>query len=54
MENNPKTFQVTGMDFNQRRVKRNVVAMSKKLAIAAAKRTKIVHTIFSIKEIKAA
>lgn len=47
-----KTFQVTGMNANNARVKRVVVAVDKKTAIACAKRTQIVHTVIAIKEIK--
>ena len=47
-----KNFILTGIDHSNKRVKRKVVAVSKKVAIQAAKRSKILRTISHIKEIK--
>lgn len=52
MTNKCKDFIVTGIDYNNKRVKREVSAISKKFAIQAAKRSKILRTITHIKEVK--
>lgn len=52
MDNKAKTFIISGMDYNNKLVRRTVIAMTKKLAIKAALRTKIVKRYTHVKELK--